>query len=200
MQLNPLPISGGPVYTLIFWAAFALWVTPELVAWKIKRSADALTARDRGSLILISVLWWSGILADFCFALLLPQAAIVWHRTVVFIAGVCLMLAGIALRWYCVTLLGPFFTFDVTTHAGQTVIETGPYRYIRHPSYPGALVTLLGFGLALGNWAGLAAALACLGFAYAYRIPIEEAALIAALGSEYRQYMGRTWRLVPYLF
>jgi hypothetical protein len=88
--LNPLPIPGGPVYALIFWVAFALWVTPELVAWKIKRSADAVTACDRGSLILISVLWWSGIVADFSFALLLPQADIAWHRTVVFIAGVCL--------------------------------------------------------------------------------------------------------------
>jgi protein-S-isoprenylcysteine O-methyltransferase Ste14 len=58
----------------------------------------------------------------------------------------------------------------------------------------------LGFGLALGNWAGLAASLSCLGFAYSYRIPIEEQALSSALGDVYKQYMNRTWRLVPFLF
>ena len=123
-----------------------------------------------------------------------------WKRTWVFLAGICLMLAGIALRWYSVAVLGRYFTFDVAIHSGQTLIEAGPYRYIRHPSYSGALLTLLGFGLALGNWAGLAASLSCMGFAYAYRIPVEEAALAAALGEPYKQYMTRTWRLVPFLF
>jgi len=87
---------------------------------------------------------------------------------------------GIALRWRSAAVLGKYFTFDVAIQTGQILIEVGPYRYIRHPSYTGALLTLLGFGLALGNWAGLVANLSCLGFAYAYRIPIEEAALASA--------------------
>jgi len=110
------------------------------------------------------------------------------------------MLLGVALRWYSATILGKYFTFDVAIQGGQILIEAGPYRYIRHPSYSGALLTLIGFGLALGNWAGLAASLSCMGFAYAYRIPVEEAALTSALGDSYKQYMKRTSRLVPYLF
>lgn len=110
------------------------------------------------------------------------------------------MVAGMILRWYCIFILGKFFTFDVAIQGGQTLIEKGPYRYIRHPSYTGALLTLLGFGLALGNWAGLIVLLSCMGFAYAYRIPLEEAALVKALGEPYRRYMSRTWRLVPPLF
>ena len=110
------------------------------------------------------------------------------------------MLSGTAFRWYSATILGKYFTFDVAIQSGQVLIEEGPYRYIRHPSYSGALLSLLGFGLALGNWAGLGASLFCLGAAYAYRIPIEEAALTAALGEPYRQYVARTWRLVPFLF
>jgi protein-S-isoprenylcysteine O-methyltransferase len=73
------------------------------------------------------------------------------------------MLTGIALRWYSVAVLGKYFTFDVAIHSRQVLVDAGPYRYIRHPSYSGALMSLLGFGLTLGNSAGLAARLSCLG-------------------------------------
>jgi protein-S-isoprenylcysteine O-methyltransferase Ste14 len=196
----PLPFLSGRVYARTFWVAFASWIVPEAIAWKVKQSTDSSKARDQGSLGLIVILWWTGIAADFLLSFLLPQAAILWKRTAVFSAGICLMLAGIALRWYAATILGKYFTFDVAIHSGQTLVEAGPYRYLRHPSYSGALLTLLGFGLALGNWAGLATALFCLGSAYAYRIPIEETALAAALGEPYKRYVNRTWRLVPFLF
>jgi protein-S-isoprenylcysteine O-methyltransferase Ste14 len=200
MQLRPLPFAAGPVFTLIFWIAFVIWTLPEVFAWKAKRSVDSSSACDQGSLSLIVALWWIGIALDFSLSLFLPQAAIAWQPTLLFIAGICLMLLGVALRWYSVSVLGKYFTFDVAIHSGQVLVEVGPYRYIRHPSDSGALLSLLGFGLALGNWAGLAASLLCLGFAYAYRIPVEEAALASALGETYQQYLKRTWRLVPFLF
>jgi protein-S-isoprenylcysteine O-methyltransferase Ste14 len=200
MQLRPLPFAAGPIFALVFWGAWAFWILPEVIAWRVKRSTDSSKARDRGSLNLIAVLWWIGMAMDFSLSLLLPQAAISWKRTSLFFAGICLMLLGIAFRWYSAAVLGKYFTFDVAIQSGQVLVEVGPYRYIRHPSYSGALLTLLGFGLALGNWAGLAATLSCMGLAYAYRIPVEEAALASALGEAYRQYMKRTWRLVPFLF
>jgi protein-S-isoprenylcysteine O-methyltransferase Ste14 len=79
------------------------------------------------------------------------------------------------------------------------VIEAGPYRYIRHPSYTGALITVIGLGLALGNWVSFIAMLACISVGYAYRIHVEEAALVSALGQPYREYMSRTARLVPFV-
>ncbi len=194
-----MPFIAGPIYALIFWGALASWIFPEVIAWKVKRATGAAEAKDKGSLTLIAVLWWTGIALDFSLSFLLPQAAISWKRTLVFFVGICLMLFGIVLRWFSARILGEYFTFDIAIHGGQVLIEAGPYRYIRHPSYSGALLTLLGFGMTLGNWAGLAAALSCLGAAYAYRIPIEEAALTAALGEPYRQYVRRTWRLVPFL-
>ena len=200
MQIRPLPFSARPIFALIFWGACASWILPEVVAWRVKRSTDSSKARDKGSLNLIAVLWWIGIAMDFSLSLFLPQAAMSWKRTTLFFVGICLMLLGVALRWYSAATLGKYFTFDVAIQSGQILVEVGPYRYIRHPSYSGALLTLLGFGLALGNWIGLAANLSCMGFAYAYRIPIEEAALASALGEAYEQYMKRTWRLVPFLF
>jgi protein-S-isoprenylcysteine O-methyltransferase Ste14 len=200
MQLRPIPFSGGPTFALIFWGAFACWVLPEVIASRTKRSADSTKARDHGSLYLIIAMWWAGIAWDFLLSLLVPQAAIPWQRTALFLAGVGLMLLGTAFRWYCVRILGKYFTFDVAIEGDHVLIEVGPYRYIRHPSYSGALLSLLGFGLALGNWAGLTVVLSCMGFAYAYRIRIEEAALVSLLGDTYRQYQKRTWRFVPLLF
>jgi len=200
MQLRPLPFSAGPIFAFIFWGAFAAWILPEVIAWRVRRSSDSSKTRDQGSLNLIVILWWVGIALDFALSLLLPQASVLWQRTSLFFAGVCLMLLGMALRWYSAAILGKYFTFDVAIQGGQALIETGPYRFIRHPSYSGALVSLGGLGLALGNGAGLAAGLCCLGSAYAYRIPVEEAALASALGDGYTQYMRRTRRLVPFLF
>jgi protein-S-isoprenylcysteine O-methyltransferase len=200
MQLRPLPFSAGPIFALLFWGACAAWMVPEIVAWRVKRSDDSSKARDQGSLNLIVILWWIGIALDFALSLLLPQASISWRRNSFFFIGICFMLLGVALRWYSAAVLGKYFTFDVAIQGGQVLIEAGPYRYIRHPSYSGALLSLLGCGLALGNWAGLCAGLCCLGFAYAYRIPVEEAVLVSALRDVYEQYVKRTWRLVPFLF
>jgi protein-S-isoprenylcysteine O-methyltransferase Ste14 len=195
-----LLFSSKSMLTVIFWVACTAWILPEVVAWRVKRSSDSSQVRDRGSLNLIVVLWWLGIAMAVVIAALLPQAAISWNRNAVFLTGICLILMGVALRWYSAAILGKYFTFDVAIHGEQALIEVGPYRYVRHPSYSGALLSLLGFGLALGNWAGLAAAMSCLGFAYLYRIPIEEQALSVALGDVYKQYMHRTWRLVPFVF
>ncbi len=198
--MHPLPFSGGPAYAILFWATYLLWLVLETIGSRTKRSGDPAKARDRGSFRLLMALLWLALGLAFALSFILPQATILWHRAVVFFVGIALMLAGIAFRFYAMSVLGRFFTYDVAVHAGQTVVEAGPYGYIRHPSYTGALITLVGLGLALGNWAGLIALLACMGAAYAYRISVEEAALVAALGEPYKRYVRRTRRLVPFLF
>jgi protein-S-isoprenylcysteine O-methyltransferase len=198
--LHPLPFSGGPIYVFIFWVTYALWIGLETIAWRIKQSGDRSKVLDRGSFRLLVVLLWVALALDFSLSFFVPRATIFWKRTTVFFIGIGLMLAGIAFRWYAMSILGRFFTFDVAVQSGQIVVDAGPYRYIRHPSYAGALITLVGLGLALGNWAGLFALVACMGIAYAYRISVEEAALVAALGEPYKQYAQRTRRIVPFLF
>ena len=197
--MRPLPFVNT-TYATIFWITYILWIVPEIVI--STRRAPRLSSKsgDRGSLLVVMLLLWIGIAADFALSFQLPQAAFRSGRVPIFFAGIGLMFAGMALRLYSVALLGRYFTFEVAVHTDQPVIETGPYRYIRHPSYAGALITITGLGLALGNWAGLTALLGCMAVAYAYRIPIEEAALLAALGEPYEKYIRRTYRLIPYIF
>jgi protein-S-isoprenylcysteine O-methyltransferase len=197
--LHPLPFSGGPAYAITFWGAYVLWLVLETMASLSKRSGDRSKARDRGSYRLLMILLWAALAMGFALSFLLPQANILSNRKTVFFIGIALMLLGMAFRFYAMSLLGRFFTYDVAVHAGQTVIEAGPYRYVRHPSYTGGLVTLAGIGLALGNWAALLVLLVGPGSGYAYRVFVEEAALVVALGEPYKAYMRRTTRLLPFL-
>jgi len=198
--LHPLPFSGGPLYAVTFWTAYILWLAFETRGAIRHRTTDRANARDRGSYAVIILFLWLALISAFALSFLLPQANITWHRSAVFFNGIALMFLGIAFRSYAMTLLGKFFTYQVAVQPGQTVVETGPYRYIRHPSYTGALITLVGIGLALGNWASLVILLTSMGAAYTYRISVEESALVAALGEPYKDYMRRTRRLVPFLF
>lgn len=197
--MRPLPFVNT-TYAVIFWTAYILWIVPEIVISKRKAPKVSSKSDDRGSLMAVMLLLCIGIAADFTLSFQLPQAAIRSERAPVFFVGIGLMFAGMALRLYSISLLGRYFTFEVTVQTDQPVIEAGPYRYIRHPSYTGALITVTGLGLALGNWAGLIALLGCMVVAYSYRIPIEESALVAVLGEPYEKYIRRTHRLIPYIF
>ena len=77
------------------------------------------------------------------------------------------------------------------------MVESGPYAYVRHPSYTGMLVALIGLGIALDDWLSvlILALLPLTGILV--RIRYEESVLLEALGEDYREYAGRTPRLVP---
>jgi len=109
-------------------------------------------------------------------------------------------LGGIFLRLYSIRILGRFFTFDVAIANGHRIVEQGPYRWLRHPSYLGSLLSQVGFWNDIDKLAGDALAVCCVATAYAYRIPIEEQALVRGLGSDYSDYMRRTWRLIPFVY
>ena len=96
----------------------------------------------------------------------------------------------------------PFHAYfvDVATQAGQTVVQDGPYRFIRHPAYSGTLLALLGIGLTLGNWLALLVVLGGGVAGHLYRAHVEEQALVAALGEPYRAYMRRTRRFIPFVW
>lgn len=112
-------------------------------------------------------------------------------------SGLVLMAVGMVIRGWAIWELGRQFSFHVAIQPDHQLITRGPYRWFRHPSYTGTLVTLIGLPLALGTWiaAVVAAVLFLLG--HSYRIRVEEAALAEAFGPAYDDYRARTWRLFP---
>jgi len=103
------------------------------------------------------------------------------------------------LRRYCWRALGEYFTGDVKARADQPVIRSGPYRFVRHPSYTGAMMMFVGIGLALGNWVSLALVTIAAIAAYSYRVAVEERALVEAIGDPYKAYMKERKRFIPYV-
>lgn len=116
------------------------------------------------------------------------------------VAGLVLMIAGLALRLWAVVVLGEAFRTTVEVDADQAVVDRGPYRVLRHPSYAGALLVVVGFGIGAGTWVSLALCLLVPVVAFTRRILVEERVLGAAMGAPYRNYARRTRRLVPGLW
>ncbi|EPS97120.1 hypothetical protein FOMPIDRAFT_28089, partial [Fomitopsis schrenkii] len=140
------------------------------------------------------------------------------------ILGALATLFGAILRVACFRALGPLFTFELAITPSHSLVTTGPYAWVRHPSYTGIYLTLLGasaVGLAPGAWLrecalrlgaglGAGAALAWLVLAFwvfkvAYalrstnrRLRTEDTELRKAFGVVWDEYAERTrWRLLP---
>jgi protein-S-isoprenylcysteine O-methyltransferase Ste14 len=152
---------------------------------------------DRTSLLVVQATAIGGVGGAVLLTRRLPAAALAGARWPLFVAGLVLMCAGLAVRQCAVATLGRFFTIDVQVQPDQTVVDSGPYRWVRHPSYTGLILTFLGFGLALGNVAALAAAFLVPTVGLVYRIHFEEHALLEGLGEPYRRYAVGRRRLVP---
>ncbi|HEV7936665.1 MAG TPA: isoprenylcysteine carboxylmethyltransferase family protein [Solirubrobacteraceae bacterium] len=114
--------------------------------------------------------------------------------------GLTLLWVGIALRLWAVRTLGDFFKVSVVIQDDHRVVDTGPYRWVRHPSYSGALLTALGIGIALADWTSIAIMIVFPLSAFLIRIRVEERLLSTELGDAYRSYARRTARLVPRVF
>ena len=177
--------------TAIAFAAGELWQ-----AFRLRRGVAHASALGE---VLFRLLFFIAIL-------LLPLGASVAPGAVIpggvgaFVIGAVAGWLGLLLRWWCFVALGRYFTVVLKTTSDQVVVERGPYRFLRHPSYSGLLLALLGCGVMLGNWAATLTAFAVLLAAVVYRIRIEERALIASLGDSYRVFAKHRARLVPFIW
>jgi protein-S-isoprenylcysteine O-methyltransferase Ste14 len=176
-----------------------LWGLSEFLLMCFKRSKSNTVSRDRHSLRLIWLVNATAVPLSIAATYALRRCELPWPRIGLGI-GCGLFAAGLALRWYSIRQLGRFFTTNVAIAADHRVIDSGPYRFIRHPSYAGGLLAVLGFGLSLQNWASLLILFVPFWCVTLWRIHIEEQALTSALGRVYTDYMNRTKRLLPLLY
>jgi protein-S-isoprenylcysteine O-methyltransferase Ste14 len=113
--------------------------------------------------------------------------------------GLIMQACGFALRVWSMRTLGDFYTRTLRTTQHQHLVDTGPYRLIRHPGYAGALLVWTGLALASRSTPATVVVAALMGRAYQRRITAEEKLLRRAL-PEYSDYSRRTHKLIPHLW
>ena len=113
------------------------------------------------------------------------------------VVGLVLIAAGIGLRAWSIATLGRFFQYRIEVQADHRVVTGGPYRWVRHPSYSGLALVLLGIALATGDIPSFVAAAVLAAAGLAVRIHAEERQLAEALGAEYERFAAPRKRLVP---
>jgi protein-S-isoprenylcysteine O-methyltransferase Ste14 len=195
-QIQPLAYTSPCAW--IFWAVFLAAYVPESVLMARSKPAPGEKS-DRGSTQFIMLSAWLAFPAAFAVASW-SGFALLNHRRVWFALGIAILAAGSMLRRYCFRTLGRFFTGNVKVQADQTVIENGPYRLLRHPSYTGGMLMYFGTGLALTNWLSALILVGMGALTYAYRVRVEEQALGTSIGQPYLEYRRRTKRFVPFIF
>lgn len=188
--------AGDPIELGLVLTTLAVWAMFE-IRQALSRRPDA-TSMDRGSLTLARASALAGALLA---ALALKVTATAFPATsVTFTIGLTLIWSGVALRIWCFRALGQYFTFSVMTSRDQRVVDTGPYRLLRHPSYTAILIVLAGIGITYGNWLSLVALVTVPLAGFINRIRVEEAAMSATLGDTYTAYASGRPRIIPFVW
>ena len=114
------------------------------------------------------------------------------------VSGLTLVVLGTALFVWARRTLGKNYSGHVSVNSEQTLVQTGPYRWIRHPAYSGDLLMALGITIGYSSLAGLLVFFFVLLPGMLYRIRVEEK-LLESFGEEFKSYRQRTGRFFPRL-
>jgi len=183
----------------IFITIWAAWFLSEILLNRFFRSSShSKNNQDKGS---IRIIWITiglansiGIISALFFEIPVSKSIIMPYF------GLSIVLSGMIFRFISIFTLGKFFTVDVTIQKNHQLIKDGVYRFIRHPSYLGSIISFIGFGLSLNNWISLFMISVPVTIAMLYRIKVEEKLLTEQFGSIYIEYVAKTYKLIPWLY
>jgi protein-S-isoprenylcysteine O-methyltransferase len=196
--VRPLPFVWP--YALVFWGAYVWSFLPE---WKIVRGgvegAKSADSKDGGSIKVLLGGMWIALMLGFFLSFVKTGSFSPGAQLPAFAIGVALMILGSLLRRWCFRTLGQYFTGDIKARADQPVIRTGPYRFVRHPSYTAGIMMFTGIGLGLGSWFSFVLITIASIATYWYRVTIEERALLDTIGEQYASFMKERKRFIPYI-
>jgi protein-S-isoprenylcysteine O-methyltransferase Ste14 len=113
--------------------------------------------------------------------------------------GTALLVAGLLFSVWARRTLGRNWSGTVTVKEDHELIQTGPYRWVRHPIYTGILVALTGSAIAFDRWTGFVS-VAIMFLSFWIKLLREEAWMRETFGEKYTAYCAKTKRLVPLLF
>ncbi len=202
------PFTLLPAYGLAALMVLLLYAVQSEVRFGQKARKISPGSADRGSTLAVSVASAIPVLGFvlamkartsagrsvlLSFLRALPgMPAIAW-------VGVTIAALGLLVRLWSVLMLRDRYTRTLLTAGDSHVLERGgPYRFVRHPGYLGSLLCLNGIAVASGDLLIAIVSIAVTGTAYAYRIHVEDAMLIARFGASYESYRREVHSLMPF--
>lgn len=178
----------------------AIWLVSEVVLGRMTRSKDADSQqKDKSSLRLL----WITLIVAMTVGIYLGLHGIGYIAAgsrVVSIVGLVLVVLGMVIRWTAIVTLRRYFTSNVSIREGHELVNRGMYRFIRHPSYTGSLLSFFGIGLTFANWLSTLVIFVPVLCAFLYRMRVEERALFVHFGDDYIRYCKTTKRLIPGIY
>ena len=190
------PPYQQPGSATVFYVVFALFAAGEAVMQLRSGLNRGGTPTEPWSQVIVVLAVVGGVIGGLG-AASAGWAAIAIGQWPIFVIGLILMVTGILVRQWSIVTLGRFFTANVRVHALQPVIDTGPYRWVRHPSYSGLIIFFVGTGLALTDGISLLILAVVPTAGLVVRIHLEERSLMDGLGEPYRRYAAAHQRLLP---
>lgn len=164
-----------------------------------QRSKSKVTAsNDKSSL------WWLYGLVTVGYALSFSVGTTkigrIYYWDTFFAIGMALAVLGFVIRIHSILTLKQYFTYSVAKVENHKIIETGLYKFIRHPGYLGQFIIFIGISTSISNWLSILLMLIPVTFGYIYRIKVEERFMLEQLGEDYLNYQERTKRLIPMIY
>ncbi len=195
-----LPLIGNPAL-ILDWRIIALMLAGAVMLLSQPaltfRDASAHKDNDRLSVLLIlgaGVVCQILPVIEWAYVCQLSEGT---PNAFAIVIGLSMLIGGLAFRIWSIRTLGKFFTATVQRVEGHRVIKHGPYAIVRHPSYLGAYVAMLGSAVLLEAYFSVVIGAVTIWLVYQYRIRFEEQLLVREFGEEYRQYMADKPALIP---
>ena len=124
----------------------------------------------------------------------------IYYWNTFFAVGMALVVIGFVIRIHSILTLNQYFTYSVAKVENHKIIETGLYKFIRHPGYLGQLIIFFGISISISNWLSILLMLIPITIGYIYRIKVEERFMVDQMGENYLNYQERTKRLIPMIY
>lgn len=163
---------------------------------------DSLQEQKEGGVLIIAGLLMVGWFIAMALFLFYPQwltwSDLEWPSWLRWI-GVALSLVGAPFFFWIHQVLGKNFSGTVYIQEDHSIVQEGPYRWIRHPMYTAYLLGHLSYLLMTANWFIGLTGILTITIVMIVRVPNEEAAMLEKFGDDYRLYMQRTSRFLPRL-
>jgi protein-S-isoprenylcysteine O-methyltransferase Ste14 len=162
------------------------------------RKGKVTVSNDKGSLWVLYGLITLGYVLSFAIGATRIGRMNGWDTF--FAVGAALVVIGLAIRITSILTLKQNFTYSVAKVADHELIETGLYKFIRHPGYLGQLLIFIGISISVSNWLSILLMMIPVTIGYLYRIKVEESFMVAQLGENYLNYQKRTKRIIPIIY